>query len=79
MPRYFFHLHNDVDSSDELGKELPDLAAAHAHALKMARFEVSEAAVRTGRIVLGHRIDVEDEGGSVLTSVHFGEAVKIEA
>jgi hypothetical protein len=58
--------------------ELPNLEAAHAHAIRMARFEVSEAAVRDGRIVLSHHIDVEDENGAVLATVFFREAVKIE-
>ena len=75
--RYYFHLHNDVDVSDESGKDLPDLEAARAHAIRMAQFEVSEAATRDGRIVLSHRIDVEDENGSVLATVLFRDAVQI--
>jgi hypothetical protein len=77
MPRFYFHLHNDGDVPDLGGKELPDLAAARAHAVIMARFEVSEAATRQGRIVLSHRIDVEDENGTVLATVHFGDAVQV--
>jgi len=77
MPRFYFHLHNDADVSDERGKELPDLAAARAHAIKMARFEVSEAAKRDGRIVLWHRIDVGNEKGDVLAKVHFRDAVQV--
>lgn len=76
MPRFYFHLHNDVDVSDEGGQELADLDAARAHAFKMARFEVSEAA-KDGRIVLSHRIDIEDESGSVLATVNFRDAVQI--
>jgi len=75
--RYFFHLHNDVDVPDEGGKELPDLEAARAYAVRMARFEVSESATRDGRIVLSHRIEVGDENGAVLATVHFGDAVQV--
>lgn len=77
MPRYFFHLHNDDDVIDHSGTEFPDLAAARDHALAMARFEVSEAAKRDGRIILSHRIDVEDESGAVLETMHFADAVQI--
>jgi hypothetical protein len=76
MPRFYFHLHNDVDVPDKGGEEFPDLAAARAHALSMARFEVAEAA-KAGRILLSHRIDVEDEHGTVLATVPFGEAVQV--
>ena len=44
----------------------------------MARFEVSEAVVRDGRIVLSDHIDVEDENGAVLAAISFGDAIKIE-
>jgi hypothetical protein len=65
------------DVSDEDGEELPNLAAARAHAISMARFEISEAAKRDGRIVLSHRIDVEDEDAAVLASVYFRDAVQV--
>jgi hypothetical protein len=44
----------------------------------MARFEVSQAAVRNGRIVLSHHIHIEDENGTVLATVYFRDAFKIE-
>ena len=77
VPRFYFHLRDDLDASDKSGEELPDLAAARACAEKMARFEVAEAAMRDGRIVLSHHIDVADETGAVLFTVHFGDAVRI--
>ena len=77
MPRFYFHLHNHADVSDESGKELPDLEAARAHAISLARFEVSEAAKRDGCIVLSHHIDVEDENGASLATVNFRDAVNI--
>jgi hypothetical protein len=77
MPRFYFHLHDDENVSDEGGKELADLDAARAHAVNMVRFEVSEASKRDGRIVLSHRIDVEDEHGAVLATVRFRDAVQV--
>ncbi len=77
MPRFYFHLHNDVDVSDEGGEDLPDLDAALAHALRMVRFEVSEGALRDGRIVLSHRIDIEDGDGAVMATVYFRDAVDV--
>jgi hypothetical protein len=77
MPRFFFHLHNDIDVSDEGGEELRNLEEAQAHAVRMARFEVSEGALRNGRIVLSHRIDIEDEMGAVLATVYFRDAVQL--
>jgi hypothetical protein len=79
MRRYYFHLRNDLDVPDPEGKELADLEAARAHAIVMARFEVAEAAKLDGRVVLSHRIDIEDEQGSLLISVSFEEAVSVSS
>jgi hypothetical protein len=79
MGRYYFHLRNDLDVPDDEGKELADLQAARAHAIVMARFEVAEAAKLDGRILLSHRIDIEDEQGRVLSSVSFEEAVSVSS
>ncbi|HLL29771.1 MAG TPA: hypothetical protein VK403_02130 [Allosphingosinicella sp.] len=77
MPRYFFHLYNDVISMDEEGVELPDLEAARANGIREAR-EMMLETVAEGRINLSHRIDIADESGAVLASVAFGEAVAVE-
>ena len=77
MPKFYFHLHNDEHVPDASGKELADLDAARTHAVSMARFEVSEAAKRDGRIVLSHHIDVANAEGAVLASVHFRDAVEV--
>lgn len=78
MPRYFFHLHNDVDAVDEEGVELPDLPAARLVALHHARFSAGQAIKETGRMVLDHRIDIADRDGNVLDTVHFRDAVTVE-
>jgi hypothetical protein len=78
MPRFYFHLHNDIDAPDEEGKEFADLAAARAYALFQVRHVVGETAKETGRIVLSHRIDIEDDQEQVLDTVRFDDGVEIE-
>lgn len=77
MPRYYFHLYNDVISMDEEGVDLPDLEAARANGIKEARAMMLET-VAEGRINFSHRIDIADESGAVVDSVTFGEAVEVE-
>jgi hypothetical protein len=78
MPRYYFHLHNDVDAPDEEGVELADLQAARERATYLVRVTFAETAKDEGRVVLHHRIDIEDGQGKVLDTVHFGDAVTVE-
>lgn len=78
VTRYYFHLINDVDAPDEEGIELPDLNAALEYAARNARFTAAESLKDYGRIVLSHRIDIEDERGHVLETVHFADVVKLE-
>lgn len=79
VPRYFFHLHNDVDAPDSDGVELRSLGEARAVALHNARFSAGQSVKDMGHIVGDHRIDIEDENGTVLDAVYFRDAVKIEA
>lgn len=76
MPRFFFHVHDDVNAQDEEGLELTDAAAAHRHALKGARDLICEE-VRSGRLHLDHAVVVEDEKGESLFRVAFRDAVQI--
>lgn len=76
MPRYFFHLHNDIEARDEEGVELADLAAARAVAMREAR-AIAAAHVGNGRLVLSHSIEVTDEHGASLLTVSFGEVIEI--
>ena len=78
MPRYYFHLINDMDVPDLEGLELPDLAAARAEAVEESRRMIGEMTKTDGRIVLHHRIDIEDEDGNVLDSVVFRDILNIE-
>ena len=76
MPRYYFHVFNDVTSLDEEGRELPDLEAARAHAVEDARSLMSDM-LKQGRIVLSHHIAIQNEQGELLLDVPFGDAVEI--
>ena len=76
MPRYFFHLYNDVDTDDLEGCELPDLAAAEAHGLREARHMAAER-VSEGHLDLRHRLEIVDAHGQVLRTIRFGDAVTI--
>ena len=76
MPIYYFDLRNDVNVDDEEGRELPDLAAAHAAALVEAREMITES-VERGRVDLRHRIEVRDESGSIVHTLHFGDAIEV--
>lgn len=77
MPRFFFHLYDDIVARDEEGQELPDEEAARSKAFVSAR-EMVCAEVLQGHLNLRHRIEVEDESGMLLASVHFRDAVEIE-
>jgi hypothetical protein len=79
VPRYFFHLHNDVDAPDPEGLELTDLEAAKQFALSNARFTAAETIKDEGHFVGDHRIDIEDENGAVLDTIYFRDAVEVEA
>jgi len=78
VPRFYFHLHNDFDATDDEGKELPDLEAARAWAMRQARMLFGQVASDEGRVVLHHHIDIENEQGQVLDSVRFADAVNVE-
>ena len=78
MARFFFHLYDDTVALDEEGSECPDLAAAHAKAVRSAR-EMACQEVLEGHLNLTHRIDVADENGAVLATVRFQDIVKLKA
>ena len=78
MPRFFFHLYNDILSEDQEGVELPDIEAARERAIEEARAMVCES-VKKGHLNLDHRIGVTDETGADVLSITFREAFEVEA
>jgi hypothetical protein len=76
MPRYYFHLFNDVTSIDEEGAEFPSEAIAVQRAQANAR-EMAAESVRDGHLVLSHRIEVGNETGDKIATVHFGDVIEV--
>ena len=77
MPRFYFHLINDMDVPDGEGKELPDLEGAGQEAARQARMLMGQMLKDEARIDLSHRIDIEDEHGAVLATVSFKDVVTV--
>jgi predicted transport protein len=63
---------------DEEGQELSDEQAARSSAFASAR-EMACVEVQKGHLHLGHRVEVEDESGTILATVQFRDVVEIEA
>ena len=76
MPRYFFHLFNDIDALDDEGQELPNDAVALQRAAENARAMAADSVCR-GRLVLDHRIEVKSDGGKCIGTVHFRDVVQV--
>ena len=77
MPRYRFHIYNDVQTLDMEGREFPDFAAAHTDAIGSARDLMAADITSIGEINLGHWIELEDDDGEVVV-VNFRDAVTIK-
>lgn len=76
MPRFRFHLYNDEETKDPVGRVFPDLAAAHVDAIQNARQLMAADLADKGEINLGHWIELEDEEGEIVV-VPFRDAVTI--
>jgi hypothetical protein len=75
--RFYFHLFNDIDVPDEEGIEFADLAEAHESAVEQARGLIGEVAKSEARIVLSHRIEIEDSSGAMLDTIYFRDVISI--
>jgi hypothetical protein len=76
MPRFFMHLRGSLDEVlDPDGVLMPEDAVAGA-ALLAAR-DCMAHDIRSVRLELRYRIDVENEAGEVVHTVHFADAVTI--
>ena len=78
MPRYFFHIFNDVDAIDQDGMELTDLASAKRQAIRGGRSMMADHLIAGRPIKLFHRIEIADEGGKTLAVIPFRELITIE-
>jgi hypothetical protein len=79
VPRYHFHLRDDLSVVDHEGLELPGVGAARARAEEYARAMTAASVLEHGRINLNHRIEVTNEAGQDILSVKFGDVVTIES
>jgi len=77
VPRYFFHVYDDIIALDDEGVELPNEKAARLHATIGAR-DIMAAQVKHGYLVRSHWIDVTDEQGEALFTLSFEDAVDIK-
>ena len=77
MLHHFYHLRDPMDEClDDEGIALPSLAAARAHALTAA-YSIMSADILEGKLDLNQRIDVEDDEGNIVHTVHFRDVVRI--
>ncbi len=77
MPRFYFHVCNGNGfTEDEDGRELPDLEAARAEAIRAAR-DIMASDVRSGMLDLSSFIEIEDEGRQLRHTLGFEEAVEL--
>lgn len=76
MPRFRFHLYNDVETLDHEGREFADFAAARAEAIGNARDLMASEIRSRGEINLSHWIELEDDDGEVVI-VCFRDAVTV--
>lgn len=77
MVRYYFHLRDGVERLlDPQGADVDDPARLARMALKEARAVIAQEALE-GEINLQQRIEIEDEGGTLVHSLSFADAVRI--
>ena len=78
MPRYYFHLYDDIISKDHEGQLLPNIQAARVYAIEAARAMMAAEIQEKGTVSLSDWLEVEDEQGEVVLIVKFDEAVNIK-
>jgi hypothetical protein len=79
MPRYYFHLRDDLNVDDDEGTNLPSLEAARRRAVNYALNMAAAAVLEQHKLTLSHRIEVADDTGGIAMTVTFGDVVAIKA
>jgi hypothetical protein len=78
MPRFYFHLRDHSDETlDPEGHEMADIAEVRQAVMRSARDVIGGSLTREGIVDLRYRIDAEDEGGKIVYSLPFQNAVSI--
>ena len=75
MPRFYFHLFNDIESPDQEGDVLPNAAVELQRAKILAR-EMAAESVKRGHLILEHRIELTNEHGDRI-GTRFSDVVDI--
>jgi len=78
VPKFFFHLYDDLVAHDEEGQQLLDQAAAVDVGVRSAR-HLACAEVLEGHLNLKHRIEVEDESGNLVTTIRFEDVIAVQS
>jgi hypothetical protein len=77
MPRFYFHLYDDVESLDREGLELASVELAVAVASHELRQFAAYGLQRHGRVTMSDRIDIADEHGRVIDTVRCEDVVTL--
>jgi hypothetical protein len=78
VPRFYFHLFNDMTSMDEEGMAMPNAAAVAVQKGATIAREMAAESVRQGHLVLDHRIEVANEHGDTVGVIHFKDVVQVK-
>jgi hypothetical protein len=68
----------NIDAQDDEGRDLPDVDAVFAEAVREARALIKTSIDDTGRIDLRHHIDVRDERGNTAFAIHLEDPVTVQ-
>lgn len=77
MPRFYFHLHDGVEVSDEEGAYFSNVESAREEAVKSVREILAEEVMQRGQLPLSDQIEVFDESGTSVFKMTFEDAVEI--
>jgi hypothetical protein len=76
VPRYYFHLYNDIVALDEEGTDLADFESVWRQA-ELAAQEIACESIKKGHLNLDHRIEVADEHGEIVLKLKFRDVFTI--
>jgi hypothetical protein len=78
MQRFFLHIRNGADSTNDIeGSILPNVEAAGQLAIECARELMAEAVAHGDRVGLNRVFDIKDEVGTLLLTVSFRDAIDL--
>ena len=75
MPRFYFHIYDEVETLDLDGLELPGIEAAIAVAIHELRQLAAYELKREGKVDMAARIDITDDAGRIVERVHFDDVL----